>query len=137
MQAGKQVEDAVGALTGALRDVGVNLDPAPGSQEAKTLTTLEGALRDRLIAAQQSNKGAPWSSDEANRIALRFLGDQVASGAVRFAPADASAARQGHDATHAITEPERRQLGAALARAGVHPGEYNIRQAYQHLKGAH
>lgn len=137
MQAGKQVEEAVGTLTGALRDVGVNLDPAPGSEEAKTLTTLESALRDRLIAAQQSNKGGPWSNEDANRIALRYLGDQVASGAVHFAPPAVMGARLGEDATHEIPEPDRRQLGAALARAGVHPGEYNIRQAYQHLKGTH
>ncbi len=135
MQAGKQVEDAVGALTGALRDVGVNLNPAPGSEDARTLSTLESTLRDRLIAAQQSNKGLPLASDDADRIARRYLTDQVTSGAVRFAPPQVMQARAGEDAAHEIPEQDRRQIMDALVRAGVHPGAYNIRQAYQHLKG--
>ena len=137
IRAGKQGEEGRGPADGARRDVGGDHNPAPDSKSANTRTALESTLRDRLIAAQQANKGAPLADDDAQRIARRYLADQVASGALRFVSPEVMAAFSGDEAGHPIPEQDRKQLARALARAGVVPGEYNIRLAYQHLKGEH
>lgn len=79
MESNKLQHDTIVGVKANLLAAGFNLNPKPGTGQAKELEQFETNLRDRLVQSMQEKNG-PLSQDDARGIALGMLKDHALSG---------------------------------------------------------
>lgn len=142
METTKVINGAVQTAKASMLASGLNLNPKPGTQQAKDLEAFNASLYDVVLAEQAAHPDKPVTPARARELTLGLLKDQALSGSGWFG----SGVGQTHmpvwkmtpeqrDANWEIPAGERQQIMQSLIRAKVPTTEVNIQRAYKAKQG--